>query len=62
VIITYADPPYDLTETVAARAADSITLSWTDGASDGGAAIIDYRITIDGVTFDDGILTNSYTA
>jgi hypothetical protein len=58
-----------LTETVANRAATSITFSWTQGASNGGAPVIDYNILSDkalgtGVfeTIASSVATTSYTA
>ena len=68
VIITYADAPYGLTETVASRAADSITFSWTEGAANGGSAVTGYKISSDlatGGTFsviDTGITETFYTS
>ena len=67
VIITYADAPQSLTETVASRASDSITLSWTSGAANGGSAVTGYRVSSDGATgtwavIATGVAATSYTA
>jgi hypothetical protein len=47
VIITYTDPAIDLTETVSARTASTITFTWSDGDANGGSPIIDYRVSYD---------------
>lgn len=44
VIITYADAPLSLTETVAARQATKITFTWTAGLLSGGSSVIDYQV------------------
>lgn len=45
MIITYADAPMDLVETVSARTATSITFSWTEGENNGGSPVTDYRVS-----------------
>lgn len=67
VIITYADAPLDVIEVVAQRAADSITISWTEGLANGGSTVTDYRINSDGAlnTYSiiaSGVTTTYYTA
>ncbi len=47
VILTYPDAPTRLKETAELRTKTSITFSWSDGASDGGSPIIDYRVNFD---------------
>ena len=47
IILTSPDPPVNLAEVVALRAADSITVSWEDGISDGGDSVVDYRLSSD---------------
>jgi hypothetical protein len=58
VILTSPDSPVNLSETVASRTITSITFSWQDGASDGGAPVIDYRINFD-QALDDYIIRAS---
>jgi len=67
VIITYADAPTSLSETIEARQADRITFSWSEGAANGGSPVFDYRISSDQATGDwivvaTGIQDTSYTA
>lgn len=67
VIITYPDAPISLTETIASRSPTSITFSWTEGPSNGGSAVLDYRITYDQSTgsfieLDNAVLSTSFTA
>lgn len=47
VIITYADPPKDLAETVSARTASTITFTWNEGDVNGGSSVFDYRLSYD---------------
>jgi hypothetical protein len=42
VIITYADKPTNLAETVSARTATTITFTWVAGLLNGGSTVIDY--------------------
>lgn len=44
------DAPIDLTDDKPNTLATQITFTWSDGVSDGGAAVIDYRIYIDQAT------------
>jgi len=46
-LLTYADEPTALTETVAARTATSITFTWTAPVNNGGTRVIDYDIFYD---------------
>lgn len=67
VIITSPDTPINLAETEAMRTPSSITLSWTEGLTNGGSAVIDYRVNYDQATGDyvqlaDSIVANTYTA
>ena len=67
VIITYADPPVSLIETIAQRAPTSITFSWLLGSKNGGSAVTDFRISHDGAIgiysyIASSITTTSYTA
>jgi hypothetical protein len=41
------DAPIDLTDDTPNTSATQISFTWNDGASDGGAAVIDYRIYYD---------------
>jgi hypothetical protein len=52
VIITSPDTPINLAETEAMRTPSSITLSWTEGLTNGGSAVIDYRVNYDQATGD----------
>jgi len=67
VIITYADAPVSLIETVSARSATSITFSWTAGATNGGSTVSGYRVNSDGAlgvwsVIADDVVGTSYTA
>lgn len=46
-ILTYPDPPANVGENESQRTANSITVVWDEGASNGGAQILDYRISFD---------------
>jgi hypothetical protein len=41
------DAPIDLQNNLAVTSDTTIGISWRDGASDGGASVIDYRISYD---------------
>lgn len=45
VIVTKPDKPINVAEIVAKRAASSISIMWTDGVSNGGKPVLDYRIS-----------------
>lgn len=45
VILTYPDAPTNVAEVYAERAATSLGLSWSQGSSNGGAAILDYSVS-----------------
>lgn len=65
--MTIPDAPINLAEVEASRTASSITLEWEDGTSDGGATVIDYRVSFDQalatyVVRATEVLTQSYTA
>jgi hypothetical protein len=67
IILTNPDAPISLAETVNARTSTTITLTWSNGVADGGAAVEDYRISYDQATGDYITLatyvhTTSYTA
>ena len=67
VIITYADAPLNLQETVSARTANSITFSWTAGFKNGGSAVTSYRLSYDGASgvyteLASGVAITHYTA
>jgi hypothetical protein len=60
------DAPVSLADAPLVTSATQIGLTWSDGTSNGGSAIIDYRIYYDKSTgtweeLESGILTNSYT-
>jgi hypothetical protein len=66
VIITYADAPLNLAETVSARTASTITFTWSEGEEYGGSPVTDYRVSIDDGTgyvyLATGIVDTEYTA
>ena len=47
IIITNPDSPINLYETESARTPTSITLSWTEGLTNGGSTVIDFRVNYD---------------
>jgi hypothetical protein len=66
LILTNPDPPISLAEVVASRTADSITIEWSQGYSDGGTAILDYRLSSDQSTdnyiyVDEAISSTQFT-
>lgn len=67
IILTIPDSPINLAETISARTPTTITFTWTDGAANGGASVLDYRVTYDQASGDyimlaDSLLTQTYTA
>jgi hypothetical protein len=61
------DSPTSVAENQAQRSSSTIGLTWSDGASNGGLAVIDYRINqrVQGGSYSviaTGISTQSYTA
>ncbi len=47
IILTNPDAPRYLLENLSARSSNSITFSWTQGVANGGANVLDYRISFD---------------
>jgi len=47
ILITHPDAPISLSEKYLLRSATSLGLTWTAGASNGGAAIFDYTVSYD---------------
>jgi hypothetical protein len=47
IILTIPNAPINLAEKVSARTENSITITWSPGTADGGADILDYRISYD---------------
>lgn len=45
-IISAPDAPLNLAEDSALRTISTLGLTWSDGASDGGAPILDYRVSM----------------
>jgi trimeric autotransporter adhesin len=45
--LTYPDAPINLSETIAARSATSISFTWDEGAQNGGTPVLDYRVSSD---------------
>jgi hypothetical protein len=67
IILTNPDAPVNLAETIASRSATSITFSWELGTANGGAAVLDYRVSTDQSTetwiiLASGITNRFYTA
>ena len=66
VLLTNPDPPANLQNVLAITNSQRIGLTWSDGASNGGTAILDYRIMWDQstgnwVTLASGVIGTSYT-
>jgi len=47
IILTTPDSPVNIIENVITRSATSITITWNYGSSNGGSAIIDFRVIYD---------------
>ena len=67
VIITYADAPLNLQETVTSRTASSITFSWTAGFKNGGSSVTSYHLIYDSASgfyteLATNVATTYYTA
>ena len=67
VIFTFADAPLDLAEDPSKRTASSITVTWSEGANNGGSTVTDYRVSYDKAlgVFEElaaGVVANTYTA
>jgi hypothetical protein len=45
-IITVPDAPISLLEDTSQRTISDLGITWSDGASDGGSPIIDYRVSV----------------
>jgi len=58
-IITYPDVPTLLSEEFQVRTATSITLTWVEGAANGGASVIDYQVTYDEASGTDFVILES---
>jgi hypothetical protein len=46
IIITYPDAPTGLTENLAGRTSSTLGMSWTQAAFNGGATVLDYRVSM----------------
>jgi len=60
------DAPIDLQNDLAVTSDTTVGISWRNGASDGGASVIDYRISYDQsvgnyVTLADGLTDSHYS-
>jgi type II secretory pathway component GspD/PulD (secretin) len=67
ILITYPDAPISLVENYSSRSATSLGLTWSAGASNGGAAIFDYTVSFDQgtgvyIVLASGVLNTNYTA
>jgi hypothetical protein len=47
VIYTLADAPLDLAEDIQTRTPSSLTITWSEGADNGGNSVIDYQVSYD---------------
>lgn len=56
------DAPLNLQNVVAETNAQAIKITWTDGLSDGGSAILDYSVWYDQSTGDWVLLESGVTA
>lgn len=67
IILTFPDAPVSLADTLATTSATKIAMTWSAGASNGGTAVIDYRISYkistaaSFTTLVSGITATSYT-
>lgn len=67
IILTNPDPPIQVEDDTSVTSGSQIGLKWLEGAANGGAPVLDYKISyttgIDPyVTLDSGITTLIYTA
>jgi hypothetical protein len=67
IIITYPDPPISILEDTSTKTPTSIGMTWSEGPSNGGETVDDYRINIAefGQSYSvlaTGITSASYTA
>lgn len=69
IILTNPDAPVNLAEDYSTKTEESIGLNWVDGTNNGGANILDYRVSFDQglgtdtfIVLESGIPSNSYIA
>lgn len=67
VILTNPDAPSNVREDEDQRSSNSITIIWDEGASNGGATILDYRVSYDQsindfIVLAEGVTQRSFTA
>jgi hypothetical protein len=68
LVLTRPDPPVEVLNVPGVTNRETAGLTWTDGANDGGAAVIDYRVSFNqgfGTTFyilESNILSTPYAA
>jgi hypothetical protein len=62
IILTYPDAPVSLAETISERTSSSITISWSEGAANGGTDVLDYRVTYDQSNDDYLVLVSELNA
>jgi hypothetical protein len=60
-VVFLPDAPYNLANNAAVTSATTIGLIWTEGDSDGGMPILDYKIWFDQATNSYTVLTNVTT-
>jgi hypothetical protein len=46
-VISKPDPPVSLIEDISLRTTSTLGIEWSDGASDGGSPILEYKISIE---------------
>jgi hypothetical protein len=59
IIITYADAPLDLLETISERTSSTITFTWSEGLLNGGSTVIDYQVSYENLSFVYEILASN---
>jgi hypothetical protein len=52
IILKNPDAPLNVLETIAARTSSSITFTWSEGVANGGAPVLNYRVSYDQSTDD----------
>jgi hypothetical protein len=67
IILTVPNAPRFLIETISARTENSITFTWSAEAANGGAPVLDYRVSYDQasdtyIELESGVTTLAYTA
>lgn len=61
MIYTNPDAPVDIYEVVSQRTSSSISFTWSEGYSDGGSPVLDYRISFDDAIGSWAVLEDAVT-